>query len=304
MSGHILVVGSLNTDLVVRTPRHPEVGETIIGTSFQTFPGGKGANQAVAAARLGGRVKMIGRLGADAFGEALLGTVSSDGVDTAFVARDPQAATGVALITVDDRGSNTIVVFSGANARVSPEQISACEEAFKDAAVLLLQLECPLPAVKRAIELGRTGGLQIVLNPAPAQALEKALLSEVDYLIPNETELALLTGSESTTDGLKTLQAWGVKRTIVTLGDKGAIIQEAGSQEYIPAYRVNAVDTTAAGDAFVGAFAVALLEGKDAHQATLWGNAAGAISATRPGAQPSLPYRKEFDQFLAKGVKD
>ena len=171
MRKHIVVVGSLNMDLVVRTPRHPQIGETIIGSAFQTFPGGKGANQAVAAARLGGSVRMIGRVGADAFGEALLGTAARDGVDTSWISRDAEAPTGVALITVDDGGQNTIVVASGANMRLTPEYVFAAEAAFEDAAILLMQLESPLPAIARAIELAHLHGAQVVLNPSPAQPL-------------------------------------------------------------------------------------------------------------------------------------
>lgn len=300
MAGNILVVGSLNMDLVVRSPRLPEPGETILGSDFQTFPGGKGANQAVAAARLGARVRMIGRVGDDSFGRELLETVARDGVDNAWLLTDAGAATGVALITVDAHGQNTIVVASGANAHLTPEDISAAEACFRDSAVLLLQLESPLPVVDRAIDLARRHGLQVVLNPAPAQALEIDFLSRVDYLVPNQVELALLAGTDSVPEAARLLGSRGVRRLIVTLGSQGVLVFEEGREYRLPAYRVPVVDATAAGDAFVGAFAVALTEGHATPTAAAWGAAAGALSVTRAGAQPSLPTRAEFDRFLAE----
>jgi len=192
MSGHIVVVGSLNMDLVVRVPRHPKLGETLLGGSFGTFPGGKGANQAVTSARLGGTVGMVGRVGADTFGDTLIRTLAQDSVDTTNVVWDHEAPTGVALITVDAAGQNAIVVAAGANARLCPEDIDTASAVFVGAAVVLLQLEVPLPSVAHAVELARRYDAQIVLNPAPAQPLDPALLAQVDYLIPNETELAVL----------------------------------------------------------------------------------------------------------------
>jgi len=300
MTKHIVVVGSLNMDLVVRTARYPLPGETIIGSDFNTFPGGKGSNQAVAAARLGGRVKMIGRVGADVYGDTLLQTVTRSGVDTSFIRRDAQAATGIALITVDTSGQNTIVVAQGANARLTPEDVSAAEEAFNGASVLLIQLESPLPSVARAIELARKHGAQVVLNPAPAQVVEAAFLSGVDYLIPNQNELASLTGIPSVPEAVSVLRSWGVQRAIVTLGGEGVLLVDADQEVHLPAHRVQVVDTTAAGDAFVGAFTVALNEGLPIRPAAAWANAAGALAVTRAGAQPSLPTRAELDLFLRK----
>jgi ribokinase len=304
LNGHIVVVGSLNMDLVVRTPRLPSVGETIIGSDFHTFPGGKGANQAVAAARLGGQVKMVGRVGSDSFGETLLETISHDNVDAAHILRDPEEATGVAFITVDSDGQNTIVVASGANAKLSPQDIDSAGEAFQDAAVLLLQLESPINAVNHAIDLARLHDAKVVLNPAPAQLLDVEFLSRVDYLVPNKTELALMTGMESISDAVKALEALGLKRVIVTLGDEGVLVVEEGQAVHLPAHRVQVVDTTAAGDAFVGAFAVALTEGHPTLTAASWGNAAGALAVTRAGAQPSLPTRLEFENFLSESATE
>lgn len=300
MNRSVAVVGSLNMDLVVRAPRHPQPGETILGGEFHTFPGGKGANQAVAAARLGAKVQMVGRVGEDAFGEALLETLGKDGVDATHVRRDPGAATGVALITVDSSGQNTIVVASGANARVTPEDVSAAEGEIADAAVLLLQLECPLPAVGRAVEMAHRHGTRVVLNPAPARPLPTELLSRIDYLIPNQTELRRLAGLDSPSQAVGRLQDVGVKHVIVTLGEEGALAVEAGQEVRFPAHRVQVIDTTAAGDAFVGAFAAALVEGRSTHEAVAWGNAAGALAVTRAGAQPSLPTRAELDRFLSE----
>jgi len=300
MIGGIVVVGSLNMDLVVRAPRHPHVGETIIGSDFGTYPGGKGANQAVAAARMGGAVKMVGRVGHDDFGQALLRNVSDNGVDTTFILRDPHAATGVALITVDDAGQNTIVVASGANARLTPEDVARAESVFEGASVLMLQLETPLLAISRAIEIAQHHGLRVVLNPAPAQKIDAGLLAAVDYLIPNQTELALLAGVQPLEEAVAVLQGWGVPNLIVTLGEQGVLIAQGERQTHLPAHPVEVVDTTAAGDAFVGAFAVALTQGLSTQESAAWGNAAGALAVTRPGAQPSLPNRAELDEFLTR----
>lgn len=301
MSGTVVIVGSLNMDLVVRAPRHPQPGETIIGSDFQTFPGGKGANQAVAVARLGGKVRMIGRVGQDAFGDALLTTVAHDGVDTTYIRRDPEAPTGVALITLDAAGQNTIVVASGANWRVSAQDVRNAEAAFAGADVLLMQLECPLDAVEAATDLAHRYGLQVVLNPAPARPLPASLLARVDYLLPNQPELTLLAGGETDREAaIRAVQAMGVRNLVVTLGEEGALLALGAQREHLPAYKVTVVDTVAAGDAFAGAFALALSEGKSVREAAIWGNAAGAIAVTRPGAQPSMPRRDELLQFLAE----
>lgn len=296
--GHIVVVGSINMDLVVRAPHLPQPGETIIGSDFRTFPGGKGANQAVAAARLGGHVKMIGRVGSDAFGEQLLQTLRADRIDTTFVQRDTAAPSGVALITVEEAGQNTIVVASGANARVTPDDVGAASTAFAGASVLLLQLECPLQTVRSAIEAAKRQQVRVILNPAPSQPLDASLLSQVDYLVPNQIELALLTQSGSLEEGVKRLKARGVKQVVVTLGGDGVAVFDDDGVYQLPPHRVSVVDTTAAGDAFVGGFAVALVEGKSTRAAAEWGNAAGALAVTRAGAQPSLPARAELEQFL------
>lgn len=299
MSGPIVVVGSINMDLVVRTPRHPEPGETILGSSFQTFPGGKGANQAVSAARLGGRVKMIGRVGSDAFGDSLLATLQKDHVDTTYIRRSPDIASGVALITVNEQGQNTIVVVPGANSQLSSQDIRDSRAAFEGASVVLLQLEIPMETVQTAINVAREQGVRVILNPAPAHQLSDYILSKVDFLIPNESELALLTGIQTISIAAGSLRSIGARRLIITLGSEGVLVMEDDDFYQLEAHVVPAVDTTAAGDAFVGAFAVALTEHQPTRVAAAWGNAAGALAVTGPGAQPSLPTRAQLENFMA-----
>ena len=307
MTAHITVVGSLNMDLVVRAPRIPQPGETIIGGDFRTVPGGKGANQAVAAARLGGQVSMVGRVGGDAFGGALLDNLCAAGVDRAFVTRDSEAATGIALITVDDGGQNSIVVASGANMRLVPADVDAAEAAIVASDALLLQLESPTETVTRAAELARSHGVRVVLNPAPAGPIPPALLALVDVLIPNESETAYLAGmvvgdqvqAEAAAHSLRDM---GVTTVVLTLGERGAMLAWEGGTQLFPAFGVTPVDTTAAGDAFVAGFAVALAEGRSLAEAVRWGNAAGALAATKMGAQPSLPTRTALEKMLVDGT--
>ena len=306
MSERITVVGSLNMDLVVRSPRIPQPGETIIGHEWHTIPGGKGANQAVAAARIGGHVSMVGRVGGDAFAQDLLDNLAASGVDHSHVTRDREAATGVALITVDDDGENTIVVASGANMQLSPQDVEAAEEAIAASKVLLLQLESPLETVMHAAQVAQAHGVTVVLNPAPARQLPVELFSLVDVLVPNESETALLTGLLVNSLGAIESAAGalldkGIGTVILTLGAQGALLADAKGFNLVPAFKVDPVDTTAAGDAFMGAFGVALAEAKPAAEAVRWGNAAGALAATKLGAQTSLPYREEVETLLEIG---
>jgi len=299
----ITVVGSLNMDLIVRTPRIPTPGETIIGSGFHTAPGGKGANQAVAAARLGAQVSMVGRVGNDEFAATLLENLKLVNVNTQFVIQDPEASTGVALIEVDDSGENSIVVASGANMRVTSLDVDAAQEAISAADLLLLQLEIPLKTVIQAAVLAKRKNVTVVLNPAPARKLTSELLSLVDILIPNETETALLTGlpvgsQSEIRAAASSLLTSGIKTGILTLGENGALLSQGGKTNIFPAFQVKPVDTTAAGDAFVGGFAVALAEGKSVTEAIHWGNAAGALATTRLGAQPSLPMRQDVEIML------
>ncbi len=303
----IVVVGSFNMDLVVRMPAIPRPGETLLGGVFATYPGGKGANQAVAAARLGGEVTMVGRVGADAFGDQLLALARAEGIDTRFVGVDKDAATGVALIEVDAQGQNSIAVASGANFTLTAADVAAAFAQIERVDLVVMPLETPLETIQAAAELGRQAGAHVVLNPAPAQHLTAELLRNVDVLIPNEHEAALMTGIEIHSPGdarqaAAQLLRSGPRNVIITLGSQGALIAETGGSGPIvtpaAAFSVKPVDTTAAGDGFVGALAVALGEGRTLQAAAQFASAAAAISVTRIGAQPSLPARGEVEAFL------
>jgi ribokinase len=303
----IAVVGSFNMDLVVRLPVIPRPGETLLGGTFATYPGGKGANQAVAAARLGGEVIMIGRVGADAFGDQLLAMAQAEGIDTRFVDVDPDAATGVALIQVDAQGQNSIAVASGANFTLTADDVAAAFARLDGVDLLTMPLETPIETIEAGARLARQAGVRVLLNPAPAQRLSLELLRNVDVLIPNEHEAAAMAGTEirSQADARAAaarLLASGPGCVIVTMGDQGALIAESDGPEivytHVPAFRVQAIDTTAAGDAFVGGLAVALGEGLPLPAAARFASAAAAISVTRRGAQPSLPARADVEDFL------
>jgi ribokinase len=301
----ICVVGSLNMDLVMRTPHLPAPGETISGGPFATHPGGKGANQAVAAARLGAAVAMVGRVGGDAFGARLRTELAEAGIDTRQVVTLPDVASGVALIAVEASGQNSIIIAPGANGALTPADVEAAGPTITAARVLLLQLETPLPAVQRAAELAHATGTLVLLNPAPAQPLPAELLAQVDYLIPNEQEAALLlgetiaTGADAAGAAQRLCAQTGVGGVVITLGAQGALLAQAQTEpQFVPAHPVAVVDTTAAGDAFVGAFAVALAEGRTPAEAMRWGNAAGALAVTTAGAQPSLPTRNAVVALL------
>ena len=306
MTARVVVVGSLNMDLVIRSARIPQPGETILGGEFHSIPGGKGANQAVGTARLGAHVSMVGRVGDDAFGNQLLNNLSADGIDHTFVLRDGTSATGVALIVVDDAGQNTIVVASGANMRLSPSDVDAAAAVFATADALLLQLESPLQTVIHAAKLARAHGVTVILNPAPARPLPQELLTLVDVLVPNESETSLLTGMpvanlDEAVAASAALHQAGVGTVILTLGERGALLAEERATRVLPAFEVEPLDTTAAGDAFLAGLAVALAEGRNPGEAVRWGNAAGALATTRLGAQTSLPARQAVEQLLQDG---
>ncbi len=299
----VLVVGSSNTDMIIRVPRIPRPGETILGGTFAMAAGGKGANQAVAAARAGGEVIFVARVGGDVFGRQALAGFEADGIDTRFVERTEGSPSGVALINVDDRGENSISVASGANARLSLEDIGRAKEAFAEADIVLLQLESPLEAVAAAVRMAREARVPVILNPAPALPLDDALLSQITVLTPNEHEASILIGLpvENEFDARMAatrLRARGPETVIVTLGAKGVLVSAAGVMGILPAFAVEPVDTTAAGDVFNGALAVALAEKRPLADAIRFAQAAAAISVTRPGAQPSAPSRAEIEAFL------
>jgi|WetSurMetagenome_2_1015567.scaffolds.fasta_scaffold22368_5 ribokinase len=301
---NIVVVGSLNMDLVVRMPQIPKPGETLLGGVFNTFLGGKGANQAVAAARLGSHVTMIGCVGNDSFGKELRAALEVEGINTTHILVHPQAATGVALIQVDSRGQNSIAVASGANFLLTSTYVEKAMQTIGQFDVVVMPLETPLETIITAARIGSHRGAKVLLNPAPAQVLTKELLEMIYVLVPNETEMAFMSGmtlnsTEDVNRSASKLFQMGLKNLIVTMGERGAVVFAGENQgSFISAWQVQAVDTTAAGDCFVGALGVALGEGQSLQTAAEFAGAAAALSVTREGAQPSLPHREEVNHFL------
>jgi ribokinase len=299
----ITVVGSSNTDMIIRVPHLPQPGETVLGGSFSTARGGKGANQAVAAARMGGSVTFIGRVGNDMFGEEALKGLKGDHINTSLLIRDPVAPTGIAQIIVDETGKNMIAVASGANMNLSEEDINKARKVMLASDILLLQLEIPLQTVRYAARMAYENNIKVILNPAPAHILDDELLGYISVLTPNKNEAESLTGITITDDRSvelagRILLERGLTRVIITLGSKGAMVIDNGGAELVPAFRVKPVDTTAAGDVFNGALSVALVEGKNFYEAVRFANAAAALSTTRLGAQPSVPLRNEVIEIM------
>ncbi|MFZ5753133.1 MAG: ribokinase [Bacillota bacterium] len=304
MKPRITVIGSLNMDMVIQIDSFPLPGQTVLGGNLDYIPGGKGANQAVAAARLKGDVALIGKVGTDAFGQVLLDNLLKNGVDVSAVKRE-NVSSGVALITVTPSGENQIVVSPGANSLVNADFVQEHENTIRSAQVLLLQLETPLAAVKRAVELAKEAGVLVILNPAPAQALPESLLNQVDVLTPNETELSILSGVPvqnmvEVYTASRILLEKGTKCVVTTLGDKGAFLCSPNINVLIPGYSVKAIDTTAAGDSFTAALAVAVAQGKPLPKAVKFANKVGALTVTKKGAQPSLPLLDEVEKYPFK----
>lgn len=295
----IIVVGSSNTDLIVRVPQLPRPGETVLGGEFFTAAGGKGANQAVACARLGAATTFVARVGADAYGSAALVQFQQEGLATEHVLTDATAPSGVALILVGADGQNSIAVAPGVNARLTPADVEAARATFATAKILLLQLETPLETVLAAARLARQFGLTVILNPAPAQPLPAEIYPLIDILTPNEHEAETLTGEHEPERAAQTLLARGVKTVIITLGEAGALWATATHSERVPGFHVQAVDTTAAGDAFNGGLAVALARGELTPSAIRYAHAVAALSVTKLGAQPSLPTAQAVTEFFA-----
>lgn len=302
---NILVVGSINMDMVVRAVRMPAPGETVLGEAFATSPGGKGANQAVAVARLGGACRMIGRVGRDVFGERLVSGLENEGIDCTHVRKTPEAPSGVAFIVVDSTGENSIVVAGGANRTLTPDDVFSLEDVFADSAVVLLQLELPLPTVRAAVDLARRNACKIILDPAPVPTNMPATLFDVDVICPNATEaeqLAKYDAFEERKDRrvASDLIERGAKAAILKLGSRGCLVAVADGHFYrVRAYKVPVEDTTAAGDAFMGAIAVAVAQGDNLHQAAKFATAAGALACTKLGAQSAMPTADEVRFLIA-----
>ncbi len=296
----IFVAGSSNTDMVIKSKKFPKPGETILGGRFLMNPGGKGANQAVAAARLGGMVTFVGKIGNDIFGKQAVRLMEDEGINVENVVTDQEKPSGVAMITVDEKGENSIVVASGSNGTLNAADVEKAQEEVDKAAIILMQLEIPLDTVEYIARIGAEKNKTVILNPAPATDLSDSLLRNVSILTPNETEAELLTGvkvidEESAAEAARQLRAKGVDTVIITLGSEGAFIYNDELAVRIPAPKVTAVDTTAAGDTFNGALAVALSEGLKLDTAVAFANKAASISVTQMGAQSSIPSRKMLD---------
>ncbi len=301
-----MVVGSSNTDMIIRVPRIPRAGETLLGGEFLTAAGGKGANQAVGAARAGGKVAFIARVGRDAFGDQAIAGLLRDGIDVSRVFRDKLTPSGVALIFVAQDGENSIAVAGGANAKLSPSDVKKAAGVIRSAGLLVAQLETPLATVTAAVELAVKAGVPVILNPAPARPLPNSLLERISILTPNETEAELLTGIKVTdaaaaAKACSKLRSRGVGIVILTLGERGAFLADANGRRLVPGFKVKTVDSTAAGDIFNGALSVALAEGKAVFDAVRFANAAAALSVTRLGAQPSAPSRADIEKFIRSG---
>lgn len=301
----VVVVGSSNMDLVVQSSRIPAVGETILGGDFLMVPGGKGANQAVAAAKLGARVCFVAKLGDDMFGRRSLENFKNAGVDTTYVTLSAEAPSGVALIMVDANGNNVIVVAPGANAKLSGDDVRQAQSDIASSGAVVAQLEVPLETVQAAAQLAREAGVPFVLDPAPARPLPPELLKMVDVLTPNETEAQMLTGIDVTDEGsaraaAEELLSTGVRTVILTMGAQGFLLVSHGRVEVVTAREVEAVDSTAAGDAFTGSLAVGMAQGKPLSEAALFANHVAALSVTKMGAQSSMPTPQEVGDFMRR----
>jgi ribokinase len=303
MTKNIVVVGSSNTDMIIKLERIPRPGETVLGGEFSIAPGGKGANQAVSAARAGGNVVFIARVGDDIFGEKAVKGFIQDGINVNYIIPDKNAPSGVALIFVDKKGENSIAVAPGSNANLSPDDIKKASDVMAESLIMLIQLEIPIETVKTAVEVAYENKVSVILNPAPAQQLDDDLLKKIDIITPNETEVEILTGikiedGKSIEKAGNMLLEKGIKTVLITIGKRGVYIISKDFKGIIPSFDVKPVDTTAAGDVFNGVLAVALSENMSLKDAVRFSNAAAALSVTKLGAQTSAPFRAEIDSFL------
>jgi len=308
-SKKIVVVGSCNTDMVIKADRLPVPGETILGGTFFMNPGGKGANQAVAASRLGGNVTLISKTGNDVFGKQSVMLYTAENIKTDFIYSDPKHPSGVALITVDSQGENCIVVASGANAYLTPSDIDKASAEIENSDLVLMQLEIPIETVEYVAAMASKKGIKVILNPAPARALSDNLLKNLYIIIPNKSEAEILSGIkvsdiESAKQAADIISAKGVDIVVITLGSQGALIKEYNEFLFVEAFKVDALDTTAAGDTFCGAFCVGLSEGRSIPEAVKLAARAAAITVTRMGAQASIPYRTELSSLDVEQFKN
>ncbi len=304
----ITVVGSSNMDLVVKASRIPAVGETILGGDFIMVPGGKGANQAVAAARLGAEVFFVARLGRDIFATHSLANFDNVGVNTRYVFETDDAPSGVALIMVDEKGNNSIVVAPGANSKLTPDDVEAAKGDIASSGALVAQLEVPIETIDFTSKLAESLGVPFVLDPAPAFELSSELLARVSVLTPNESEAQLLTGIEVTDEtsacsACEVLLSRGVKAVILTMGERGYMLADGDGARFVASHEVEAVDSTAAGDAFTGSLAVGIAQGETLVDAAEYANCIAALSVTKMGAQPSMPTKQEVTSFMEKSVR-
>lgn len=301
----IVVIGSSNTDMVIKVPRLPKTGETILGGKFYTAAGGRGANQAVSAARAGGDVTFVARVGNDMFGERSINSFQEEGINTDHIVKDNDLPSGVAEMFVDENGHNLVAVASGANMNLSVYDIINAKQAIMEADIILMQLEVPLKTLEYAAKLANDAGKRFILNPAPAQQLPIGLLKTISVLTPNEKEAELLTGirvedEDSAEDAGRILLSKGVSKVIITLGSQGAMVLDSSGSELVTGFKIDQVDTTAAGDIFNGALAVAIAESKNIFEAVKFANAAAALSVAKMGAQSSAPNRDEILKFMSE----
>ncbi len=304
----IVVVGSCNTDMVIKADRLPIPGETILGGTFFMNPGGKGANQAVAASRMGGNVTLISKTGNDVFGKQSVMLYTAENIKTDFIYSDPKHPSGVALITVDSHGENCIVVASGANAYLNPSDIDKASAEIESSDLVLMQLEIPIETVEYVAEMANKKGIKVILNPAPARALSNNLLKNLYIIIPNKSEAEILSGIkvsdiESAKQAADIISAKGVDIVVITLGSQGALIKEYAEYHFVEAFKVDAVDTTAAGDTFCGSVCVGLAEGRSILDSVKMAARSAALTVTRMGAQASIPYRSELSSLDIEQVK-
>lgn len=304
----ILVIGSFMMDLVAKTPRAPKEGETIKGLSFSQFAGGKGANQAVAAAKLGGDVIMTGKVGNDGFGNAQMQSLKSWGINTDYIYKDEKESTGIGFITLEESGKNRIIIIPGANMSFIPDDLVKNKQLIDDAEIIILQFEIPMETTYKSLDLSYEAGKTVILNPAPSSEIDPDYLRKVTYLILNEVEAKDFTGvditdKENAKKAAVKLLKQGCRNVIITMGGNGVLFLNDAEEYYVPSHKVNVVDTTAAGDEFIGAFAYGLQNKYNHKECTEFANAAAALSVTRMGSQPSLPTLSEVEEFVRMNKK-